>query len=39
MLMCKDYQDLMTFLKGSREMTKRMRLKERQQREAGGKLI
>ncbi|OLP83957.1 hypothetical protein AK812_SmicGene35207 [Symbiodinium microadriaticum] len=31
-----DYQDLMTFLKGSREMTKRMRLKERQQREAGG---
>mmetsp|Transcript_12526 Transcript_12526/g.29894 ORF Transcript_12526/g.29894 Transcript_12526/m.29894 type:complete len:369 (+) Transcript_12526:28-1134(+) len=34
-----DYQDLMTFLKGSREMTKRMRLKERQQREAGGKLI
>jgi len=33
------YEDCMTFLKGSREMTRRMRLKERQEREAGGKQI
>jgi len=34
-----DFQDCLTFLKGSRELTKRMRLKERQEREKGGKLL
>ncbi|CAL1155481.1 unnamed protein product, partial [Cladocopium goreaui] len=30
-----DFQDCLTFLKGSRELTKRMRLKERQERDKG----
>ncbi|CAJ1356555.1 unnamed protein product [Effrenium voratum] len=34
-----DEEDCMSFLKGSRELVKRMRLKERQQREAGGKFV
>lgn len=34
-----DFQDCLTFLKGSRELTKRMRLKERQERDKGGKLL
>ncbi|CAK9054373.1 DUF1995 domain-containing protein [Durusdinium trenchii] len=34
-----DPEDCLTFLKGSRELMKRMRLKERQDREKGGKMI